>query len=95
MTNWTGPDPLSPDQRRDILRKEVERQKDIRHIYQAALWEIYKLCGEDTDGDEGPGALIAGNEPAGFADIVVQAVRQLREEYDESLAWDERTAFTP
>jgi hypothetical protein len=50
--------------------------------YEAALWECYKLSGADTDGDQGPAALIGGNGASGFARIVVEAVRELRLDYD-------------
>ena len=54
--------------------------------YEAALWEIYKLTGADTDGDQGPGALIAGMGREGFARVVVDAVRELRQDHDELVA---------
>jgi len=56
-----------------------------------ALWEIYKLSGADTDGDQGPGALIAGfrhmgkDGLSGFAELVVESVRELRQDYSEAL----------
>jgi hypothetical protein len=53
--------------------------------YEAALWEIYKLSGADTDGDEGPGALIAGMGQAGFAGVVATAVLELRADYEHLL----------
>ena len=50
------------------------------------LWEIAILTGMDTDGDTGPGAMIAGMGVAGFARAIVEEVRRLRESYDECLA---------
>jgi hypothetical protein len=51
-----------------------------------ALWRCGVESGMDTDGDTGPGAMVAGMGDAGFAAAIVEHVRQLRGAYDECLA---------
>jgi hypothetical protein len=46
----------------------------------AALWEIYVLCGEDTDGDKKFHC-----PPENAARRTVEAVRELRADYDVAL----------
>lgn len=66
-----------------------------------ALWQCAVLSGMDTDGDTGPGALIAGMGVEGFARMVVEEVRRLRESYEEGLrepldaAWAAAEAALP
>lgn len=45
-----------------------------------ALWDTWAALGHDTDGDTGPGALIAGMGLGGFARMVVEDARKWREE---------------
>lgn len=59
---------------------------DLAVAYLAdALWSIYATSGADTDGDTGPGAIIAGMGLRGYAEVVVEAVRELRNDYQEAL----------
>lgn len=50
-----------------------------------ALWDCWAHTGADLDGDTGPGAIIAGMGLRGFAEVVVEAVRELRCDYQEAL----------
>lgn len=50
-----------------------------------ALWACYAASGADTDGDTGPGAIIAGMGLSGYAEVVIEAVRELRNDYEEAL----------
>ena len=58
----------------------MERQEML-----GALWDIYVASGADTDGDTGPGALIAGMGERGYVELVVSAVKELRDDYDAAL----------
>jgi hypothetical protein len=40
MSDDTGPDPLSPDERRAVLREHLERERDRRRAAEAKLAEI-------------------------------------------------------
>ena len=51
-----------------------------------ALWQCGVESGMDTDGDAGPGAVIAGMGVERFAAAMVDGVKRLRESYDEWLS---------
>ena len=51
-----------------------------------ALWDCGVYSGMDTDGDDGPGAMVAGMGRARFAAAMVDAVKELRSAYDECLS---------
>ena len=65
-----------------------------RGVYAQALWDVYRVLGFDTDGDEHPGALIGGMGPEGFAGVIVDAATSFREDYDNALEelWKEGEA---
>jgi len=60
---------------------------DYISIYEKALWDIYVASGADTDGDTGPGAYLDGSRKRSrqFAVMVLESVRELKRDYDDSL----------
>jgi hypothetical protein len=77
------------------LRAEVERVRErnqaawdeIRKVRQG-LWDTWEALGYDTDGDTGPGALIAGMGVDGFIAMVVEDAATYRRESEEDYAND-------
>ena len=49
------------------------------------LWDIYVAIGCDPDGDTGPGSMIAGMGHDGFARMVLDEVREFRQDYEDAL----------
>lgn len=63
---------------RQRIAMAMRQTEDLTRI----LWEIYELTGAGTDGDTGPGALINGMGVRRYAEMVRDAVRELRQERD-------------
>ncbi len=79
MTNSTGPDPLSPEGRRVVLREHLEREKERRHAAEAKVAALEaalrkhmqwfkdekgaKVCGGCLEPAPCPDAALAGEEP--------------------------------
>lgn len=57
----------------------------VLDVLLSALWECGVASGMDTDGDTGPGAMVAGMGPIVFAATMVESVRQLRSDHDAAL----------
>jgi hypothetical protein len=68
-----------------VNRREYERLVHERGLFLQALWECYVASGADTDGDQGPEALMAGMGAKFFAKGVVGSVQHLQDDYRESL----------
>lgn len=79
----------------DVEQKKVRGVMGEADGLRTALWQCGVESGMDTDGDDGPGALIAGMGDVGFAAAMVEEVRLLRRAYDECLSGPDVEAFRP
>ena len=74
MANSTGPDPLSPEERRAVLREHLEREKERRRTAEAKVAAIAEQCREAIDANAGQrvtlvsAAYILGLAEAGSTD---------------------------
>lgn len=74
----------------DIEAPALTRLRAECVLLTQALWDTWAALGHDTDGDTGPGALIAGMGLDGFAAMVVKDAATFREEserdYDNDIS---------
>ena len=61
----------------------LDEAKSNEEMYALALWHVYGILGFDTDGDEAPGAAIAGMGAKGYAQFIIESAREHATNYDD------------
>jgi hypothetical protein len=65
----------------------LERRSEVDRL-RMGLWDAWVALGHDTDGDTGPGALIAGMGVDGFIAMVIRDAATWRKESEDDYAND-------
>lgn len=60
----------------------VDRERDQAH---QTMWDMYREMGFDTDGNPGPGAVIAGGSAESYRRMMLDAAKEFRRDYDAAL----------